>query len=53
MKVLEADREDRKKSNESSGAAESLRNRTIAKMGDRAIVESEEVKKRRERTEQQ
>ena len=53
MKVLEADREDGKKSTEHSGAAESLRNRTIPKMGDRAVVESDEVKKRKARTEQQ
>ena len=52
MKVLEADPESRKKSDEPSGAAESLRNRTLPKMGDRACVESEDVKKLKERKEQ-
>lgn len=52
MKVLEADREEVRRRNEPSGAAESLRGRTISKMGDRAYLESEEVKQIKEKKEQ-
>ena len=50
---MEADREGRRRTHEPSGAAESLRGKPLPKMGDRAILVSEEVQKRKEKREQQ
>ena len=46
------DREGRRRTHEPSGAAESLRGKPLPKMGDRAILVSEEVQKRKEKKEQ-
>lgn len=51
--MLQADRERPRNRNVPTGAAESLAGRVLPKMGDRAVVESEELKKRQERKEQQ
>ena len=49
---MQADRDRSSRRNEPNGSAESLAGRTLPKMGDRAILVSDEVKKLHERKEQ-